>query len=120
MIWSPKVGGIFKLTAIFLVKLLSMHKLAITIEGDNFSDLESFFDEMDKVLTKELDWEPGRNLNAFNDMLRGGFWVFEYEEPIKIVWTNFAKSKESMGEELVEELVGIISEHDHIEFLKID
>ena len=74
-----------------------MNKQTITIKGDNFSDLESFFDEVDRVLTKDLDWQTGHNLNAFNDLLRGGFGVYEYEEPVKIVWTQFAESKVKLG-----------------------
>ena len=63
-----------------------MNIQTITINGDNFSDLESFYDEIDRVLTKDLDWETVHNLDAFNDLLRGGFGVYEYEEPIKLTW----------------------------------
>ena len=35
----------------------------------------------------------GRNLSAFNDVLRGGFGLFEYDEPISIVWNHSAKSR---------------------------
>lgn len=66
-----------------------MNKQTITINGDNLIDLETFYDEIEKVLTRNLDWQTGRNLNAFNDLLRGGFGVYEYEEPVKLVWTNF-------------------------------
>ena len=41
-----------------------MNKQIITINGDNFSDLETFYDEIDNVLTKNLDWKTGHNLNA--------------------------------------------------------
>jgi hypothetical protein len=32
----------------------------------------------------------GRNLSAFNDVLRGGFGLFEYDEPISSVWNHSA------------------------------
>ena len=48
-----------------------MSKQKIIINGDNFADLESFYVEIDRVLTKDLDWETGHNLDAFNDLLRG-------------------------------------------------
>ena len=48
-------------------------------------------------MTKNLDWKIGRNLDAFNDVLRGGFGAFEYEEPIAIVWEHSDKSKSDLG-----------------------
>ena len=97
-----------------------MNKQIITINGDNFSDLETFYDEIDNVLTKDLDWKTGHNLNAFNDLLRGGFGVYEYEEPVKLVWTNFSNSKKTLGQELIDRLVEVITDHDHIEFTTTD
>lgn len=97
-----------------------MNKQIITINGDNFSDLETFYDEIDNVLTKNLDWKTGHNLNAFNDLLRGGFGVYEYEEPVKLVWTNFSNSKKTLGQELIDRLVEVITDHDHIEFTTTD
>ena len=97
-----------------------MKKQTITINGDNFSDLETFYDEIDNVLTKNLDGRIGHNLNAFNDLLRGGFGVYEYEEPIKLVWTNFSYSKRVLGQELTDTLVEIITGHEHIEFTAVD
>lgn len=97
-------------------KKTTMNKQTIIINGDKFSDLESFYDEIDQVLTKDLDWQTGHNLDAFNDLLRGGFGVYEYGEPVKIVWTNFAKSREKLGNETTDILLEIIYDHEHIEF----
>jgi RNAse (barnase) inhibitor barstar len=69
----------------------------IIIDGNNFNNLDEFFDEIDKVLTKDLAWETGHNFNAFIDILRGGFGVHEYDEPILIKWINFHKSKNDFG-----------------------
>jgi RNAse (barnase) inhibitor barstar len=52
---------------------------------------------VERVLTKDLDWEIGRNLDAFNDVLYGGFGAFEYEEPIDIIWKHSNKSKSDLG-----------------------
>lgn len=93
-----------------------MSKQTITIKGENFSDLESFYNEIDRVLTKDLDWQTGHNLDAFNDLLRGGFGVYEYAEPVKIVWTHFSVSKDKLGDGLINKLLEIIADHDHIEF----
>src|SRR5215204_3233986 len=42
------------------------------IEGRRFHTLEEFFDEISAVLIPGSEW--GRNLDAFNDILRGRFW----------------------------------------------
>lgn len=93
----------------------------IEIEAGNFKTLSGFFLEAERVLTYNLGWETGRNLNAFNDLLRGGFGVHDYEEPIHLVWKNAAKSKRDLntlidGEPIYDALVNIIKSHAHIRF----
>jgi RNAse (barnase) inhibitor barstar len=88
--------------------------------GNNISDLETFYDEIDRVLTKNLSWETGHNLNAFNDLLWGGFGVYDYEEPVNIVWTNFKNSVASLGKESINQLTEIILDHKHINFTTED
>lgn len=75
-----------------------MRKVFI-IDGNNFNDLEGFYCEIDKLLTKDLTWITGHNLDAFNDLLRGGFGMHEYGEPILLRWINFNKSKLDFGYE---------------------
>lgn len=74
-----------------------MNKKQIILDGGRFSDMDTFYKEADNILTKDLDWETGHNLDAFNDLLRGGFGVYEYEEPIDFIWQNSAKSKVDLG-----------------------
>jgi RNAse (barnase) inhibitor barstar len=76
-----------------------MGPIELYIDGNNFSNLDGFYDEVEKQLTSGLDWKIGRNLDAFNDVLRGGFGKFEYEEPIKLIWKNSEKSKKELGYE---------------------
>ena len=45
----------------------------IILDGNAFSDMEGFYCEIDRLLTKDLTWKTGHNLHAFNDILRGGF-----------------------------------------------
>lgn len=95
-------------------------KKTITINGDNFVDFESFYNEIDRVCTQGLKWKTGHNLNAFNDLLKGGFGVYSFEEPINFVWINFERSREVLGIDAVELIVEIIKEHQHIQFSKIE
>ncbi len=69
----------------------------IVIDGEKFSDLEGFFAEIDKLLTNDLDWKTGHNMDAFNDLLRGGYGVHEYGESLHIKWIHFAKSRQDLG-----------------------
>ena len=100
-----------------------MSKKIIIINGNNFSGLEGFYDEVDNVLTKNLGWDTGHNLNALNDLLRGGFGIHDYEEPITLIWTNSGKSKAELnmirgGQTFFQILTDIIKSHAHIEFIE--
>lgn len=97
-----------------------MEQKTAIIDGDNFSDLETFYDEVDRVLTKDINVKTGHNLDAFNDILCGDFGVFSYNETLKLIWKNFTKSRKNLGDELISVLTGIIRKHDHIEFQIID
>lgn len=78
-------------------KLTLMTK-EIVIDGNNFATLTEFYDEVENKLTKGLDWKIGRNLDAFNDVLRGGFGIHDYEEPLILRWINSDKSKMDLGQ----------------------
>ena len=80
------------------------------LNGDLFEDVEGFYDEIDKLLTKDLAWPTGHNLDAYNDLLRGGFGVHEYGEPIVIRWLNFEKSKRELGVDFVQEIIDITTD----------
>lgn len=70
-----------------------MAKRKYYIDGNNFSTMEQFYDEISRVLIPEADW--GRNLDAFNDILWGGFGT--PEEGFILVWKNSDLSRERLG-----------------------
>ena len=72
-------------------------KKTIVIEGKKISSLSSFYDEIENKFTRNLGCSIGRNLDAFNDVLRGGFGVHEYEEPIKLIWLDSKENKINLG-----------------------
>lgn len=74
-------------------------KREFIIDGEQFNDIEGFYCEIDKLFTKDLDWETGHNLDAFDDILYGGFGVHNFKEPIKIIWKNFSKSRNDFSYE---------------------
>lgn len=68
----------------------------ISINGSHFSDLTGFYEEVSGVLMKDVDWEVG-TLDGFDDILYGGFGVFENNEKIKLIWKESEKSKDDLG-----------------------
>lgn len=71
-----------------------MNKLTYIIEGANFDTIEGFYNEISKVLIPGKYW--GRNLDAFNDILHGGFGT--PDEGFIIVWKKAKKSKTDLGD----------------------
>ena len=69
----------------------------IELDGQQFSNLEEFYNEIERCFTKNLDWKIGRDLDALNDVLQGGFGIHSYYEPISIIWKNSIKSKIDFG-----------------------
>ena len=69
----------------------------IIIDGNNFSNEEEFYNEIDKILTKNLTFKTGHNLDAFYDILKGGFGIHDYNEELEITWINASKSKIDLG-----------------------
>ena len=84
-----------------------------TIDGRRFSSMAGFYDEVERVFTFGLDRKIGRNLNAFNDILRGGFGRHEYGQPIHIQWLAYEKSVRNLGKETMDTIVEIILDTDH-------
>jgi len=71
-------------------------KKMIVINGGHFFNLTGFYEEVSRVLMKNQDWKVG-TLDGFNDILHGGFGVFENHEEIEIIWKESQKSKEDLG-----------------------
>lgn len=78
------------------------------IDGRNFSTLKGFYDEVEQVFTFNLDWKIGRNLDAFNDILRGGFGRHPYGAAILIQWLYYEKSERELGAHQMNEIIEII------------
>src|SRR5437763_14086089 len=62
------------------------------IDGERFSTLEEFYEEINDVMHLS-PW--GHNLDAFNDILRGGFGT--PEQGFTIRWKNHHISRERLG-----------------------
>ena len=65
------------------------------IDASQFESLDGFFKHADKVLC--VGFTSGQNLDAFRDILEGGFGAFEPDEKIELIWHGTAKSKKDLG-----------------------
>ena len=63
------------------------------IDGSRFATLEEFFEEVSRVVIPGQPW--GRNLDAFNDILRGGFGTAS--RGFTIHWKNHGLSKQRLS-----------------------
>lgn len=70
-----------------------MAKKRYQIDGAGFSTLDEFYDEISRVVIPGAEW--GRNLDAFNDILRGGFGT--PDEGFILCWENAQTSREQLG-----------------------
>jgi len=69
-----------------------MNKRIVNIDGARFTSLDEFFAHFQ---SQALDASWGNNLDAFNDVLRGGFGT--PEGGFILVWNNHLLSIERLG-----------------------
>src|SRR5438034_8914852 len=83
-----------------------MAKAVCEIDGRDFSTLEEFYGVVTRVLIPGAEW--GHNLDAFNDILRGGFGTPEGGFVLR--WKNSQLSRERLGyDETVRQLESRLS-----------
>ena len=82
------------------------------IDGNKFSNIEGFFDEIDLIMTKGISFKTGHNLNAFRDILYGGFGYHEPGEPFVIKWLNYQKSRKELGDTIMLAIIDNIADHN--------
>jgi hypothetical protein len=78
----------------------------LVIDGASFSDFDGFTREFSRLLSDHT-WHG--NLNAFNDLLRGGFGTPENGWVLR--WRHSESSRAALGPALFDQIVGIIRDH---------
>ena len=68
-------------------------KKTYEIDGANIQSLDDFYNAVSTIIIPGADW--GKNLDAFNDILHGGFGT--PEEGFIIKWKNSALSQKNLG-----------------------
>jgi RNAse (barnase) inhibitor barstar len=72
-----------------------MSKRIYILDGNNFSTLEEFWEEIGYVLMGIRNAHWGKNLNAFRDILCGGWGT--PDEGFILLWKNSNLSRERLG-----------------------
>ena len=70
-----------------------MTKRVFEINGHDFDTFEGFYDEIGRKVLDDTSW--GRNLDAFNDVLRGGFGT--PDDGFVLRWLNSDRSRDVLG-----------------------
>ncbi|MDA3613433.1 barstar family protein [Polluticaenibacter yanchengensis] len=71
----------------------------IIINGNNIHDIQSFYQEINRVFMYGEDWQLGNSLDAFNDLLYGGYGTMKDHETTTIIWLAFEKNRLDLGYE---------------------
>jgi len=69
----------------------------ITINGRYINDITSFYAEVNRVFMQTENWKIGESLDAFNDLLYGGFGAISGNEQVELVWTDATISRDALG-----------------------
>lgn len=70
---------------------------SLIIEGSRINDIPSFYEEINRVFMTGEDWKLGNSLDAFNDLLYGGFGALHGNETVTLIWRDMHYSKEALG-----------------------
>ncbi len=71
--------------------------MQVIIEGDAIHDIASFYEEINRVFMSEEDWKLGNSLDAFDDLLYGGYGIAKNAAELQLIWRNFEKSRQALG-----------------------
>lgn len=93
-----------------------MSKEEFIINGAKFSSKNGFYNYIEKHFTAGLSWKIGRNLNAFNDILSGGFGKHGQNEEIIVRWKNLSKSRSRLDTIFLNCIIQTLHEHPGVEF----
>ncbi len=77
-------------------KMIGMKK-EIVIEGALIHDKTSFYVEINRKFMENESWLLAESLDAFDDLLYGGFGAIKEKEEVLLIWKNFEANKKDLG-----------------------
>lgn len=69
----------------------------IIIEGKNINNIETFYEEVNRMFMSQENWKIAQSLDAFNDMLYGSFGEIKGKEKIQLIWKDIEQNQKSLG-----------------------
>lgn len=69
----------------------------IIIEGTNINNIETFYEEVNRVFMSQENWKIAQSLDAFNDLLYGSFGEIKGKEKIQLIWKDIEENQKSLG-----------------------
>lgn len=69
----------------------------IIIEGKNINNIETFYEEVNRVFMSQENWKIAQSLDAFNDLLYGSFGEIKGKEKILLIWKDIEQNQKSLG-----------------------
>lgn len=69
----------------------------IEIDGNAITDIASFYEEINRVLMAGESWRIGQSLDAFDDLLYGGYGALQEAESVELVWRHVDHSRKALG-----------------------
>ena len=69
----------------------------IIIEGKNINNIETFYEEVNRVFMSQENWKIAQSLDAFNDLLYGSFGEIKGKEKIQLIWKDMEQNQKSLG-----------------------
>lgn len=69
----------------------------LIIEGEKITSISTFYEEINRVFMQNETWKIGKSLDAFNDLMYGGFGEMKGNETINLIWNNFEENKMALG-----------------------
>lgn len=86
-----------------------MERPSFEIDGTTFRDVDGFYRAFAQAT--EITGFTIANLDAFDDVLRGGYGKIT-EQGFTLWWTNSEVSKKRLGQDAYWQLVNILQSHD--------
>jgi hypothetical protein len=69
------------------------------IKGGYISGISTFYQEINRVFMQDENWKIGESLDAFNDLLYGGFGSIKNNESTTLVWKDMEVTRNALGYE---------------------
>ncbi|MEL7425338.1 MAG: barstar family protein [Bacteroidota bacterium] len=87
------------------------------IEGSRITTAKSFFKEIERELLVDSSGIRRWSLDVFDDILLGGYGLYNLNEEFRLVWRNYKRSQARLNDELLDSIVEILNSHEHIELV---